>query len=73
MASHSSVLAWRIPRPDEPAGLQSMGLQSQTQPKRLKTHNTYSFLEVEVVSGNHMDFFLRKGGRFKTNKYFRCL
>ena len=28
-------------------------------------HNYYSLLEVKVVSGNHMDFFLRKG--HKTN------
>ena len=27
MASHSSILAWRIPRTVEPGGLQSMGLQ----------------------------------------------
>ena len=27
MASHSSVLAWRIPWTGEPGGLQSMGLQ----------------------------------------------
>ena len=27
METHSSVLAWRIPRTEEPAGLQSMGLQ----------------------------------------------
>ena len=27
MATHSSVLAWRIPRTEEPDGLQSMGLQ----------------------------------------------
>ena len=27
MATHSSVLAWRIPRTEEPGGLQSMGLQ----------------------------------------------
>ena len=25
MATHSSVLAWRISRPEEPGGLQSMG------------------------------------------------
>ena len=31
MATHSSILAWRIPRTEEPGGLQSMGLQSQTQ------------------------------------------
>ena len=31
MATHSSILAWRIPRIEEPGGLQSMGLQSQIQ------------------------------------------
>ena len=30
MATHSSILAWRIPRTEEPGGLQSMGLQSWT-------------------------------------------
>ena len=27
MATHSSILAWRIPWTEEPGGLQSMGLQ----------------------------------------------
>ena len=27
MAIHSSILAWKIPRTDEPGGLQSMGSQ----------------------------------------------
>ena len=27
MASHSRILAWRIPSTEEPGGLQSMGLQ----------------------------------------------
>ena len=27
MATHSSILAWEIPRTEEPAGLQSMGSQ----------------------------------------------
>ena len=27
MATHSSTLAWRIPRTEEPGGLQSMGSQ----------------------------------------------
>ena len=30
IATHSSILAWRIPRMEEPSRLQSMGLQSQT-------------------------------------------
>ena len=32
MAAHSNILAWEIPRTEEPGGLQSMGLQeSQTE------------------------------------------
>ena len=38
MATHSSVLAWRIPGTGEPGGLPSMGSQSQTQLKRLTLH-----------------------------------
>ena len=34
MATHSSILAWRIPWTEEPGGLQSIGLQSWTQLKR---------------------------------------
>ena len=30
MATHSSVLAWRIPWTEEPDELQSMGLQNRT-------------------------------------------
>ena len=31
MATHSSILAWRIPWTEEPGGLQSMWSQSRTQ------------------------------------------
>ena len=31
MASHSRILAWRIPWTEEPGGLQSTGSQSQRQ------------------------------------------
>ena len=40
MAPHSSVLAWRIPWTEEPAGLQSTGSQSQTRLKGLSTAHT---------------------------------
>ena len=39
MATNSSVLAWTIPWTEEPGGLQSIVLQSQTQLKRLSTHH----------------------------------
>ena len=35
MATHTSILAWKIPWTEEPGGLQSMGPQSQMQ---LSTH-----------------------------------
>ena len=31
MVTHSSILAWRIPRTEEPGALQSMGLQRDGQ------------------------------------------
>ena len=39
MATHSSILAWKIPWTEEPGGLQSMGsYESQTRLKQLGTH-----------------------------------
>ena len=38
VATHSSILAWRIPRTEEPGGLQSMGCTESAQLKRLSTH-----------------------------------
>ena len=35
MATHSSIRAWEIPWTEETGGVQSMGLQSQTQLKQL--------------------------------------
>ena len=40
MATHSSVLAWRIPGMMEPGGLPSLGSQSQTRPKRLSSSSS---------------------------------
>ena len=39
-ATHSSILAWKIPWTEEPGGLQSNRLQSQTQLNDWNTHNT---------------------------------
>ena len=40
MATHSSVLAWRIPGTAEPGGLPSMGLHSRTRLKRLSSSSS---------------------------------
>ena len=47
-ATHSSILAWRIPRTEEPWELQSMGEDSVTTERLTHTHthtNIHSFSE----------------------------
>ena len=46
MATHSSILVWRIPWTEEPWGLQSMGFQSQT---RLNTHTHTHTLILQIL------------------------
>ena len=42
MATHSGILVWRMPWTEEPGGLQSVGLQSQTRLNVLAhTQDTY--------------------------------
>ena len=38
MATHSSILAWRIPRTEEPGTVVHRVAKSQTQLNRLNTH-----------------------------------
>ena len=45
VATHSSILAWRIPWREEPGRLQSTGLQSQT----WLSYFTFTFLGGSVV------------------------
>ena len=43
MATHSSILAWRIPWTEEPGGLQSTGSQSWTRLRDFTlTHSAYT-------------------------------
>ena len=56
MASHSSILAWKIPWTEEPGGLQSMGLQ-----KRLR-HNLASKQQQSVSRAVVCSYSLHRGG-----------
>ena len=49
MATHSSVLAWRIPGTGEPGGLPSMGSQSRTRLKRLGSRSSRIYLGFVAV------------------------
>ena len=50
MAPHSSTLAWKIPWMEEPGGLHSMGLQSQTRLSGL--HFQFSLSWIGEGNGN---------------------
>ena len=48
MATHCSVLAWRIPWTEEPGGIQSMGHKESDTTERLSTHTTLSIDHVKI-------------------------
>ena len=47
MATHSSILAWKIPWTEKPGGLQSMGQQSQIQPSMHAHTHTFIYQTVQ--------------------------
>ena len=67
MATHSSILAWRIPRTEEPGGLQSLGLQRvgndtviSTFKKLIASHVFLGFLHSGVEA--HFGFGMGERG-----------
>ena len=50
MATHPSILAWRIPWTEEPGGPQSMGLQSRTQLSDFTFTLHFHALEKEMAT-----------------------
>ena len=55
MATHSSILAWRIPQKEEPGKLQSRFTKSQTGLKQLSMHT----LNIVFYHFNHFFFCLK--------------
>ena len=49
MATHSSVLAWRIPGTAEPGGLPCMVSQSRTRLKRLSSSSSKIYLHIVYI------------------------
>ena len=68
MATYSSILAWRIPRTEEPGGLQSLGLQRVGNDtvintfKKLIASHSYVFLGF-LHSGVEAHFGFGMGGK----------
>ena len=61
MATHPSIVVWRIPRTGEPGGLQSTESQSGTQLKRLSTRtlnirNYLTYFHLKLFS-SHPNFW----------------
>ena len=50
MATHSSILAWRIPWTEEPGGLESMGSQSRTRLKQPSSRYYNKALQCTALS-----------------------
>ena len=48
MATHSSILAWRIPRTEEPCRLQSMGVQRVGHNELLMLSKDYSRFSLNI-------------------------
>ena len=49
MATHSSICAWRIPRADEPGGLQSMGSQRVRHDWVTNTSTVFQVILVDIL------------------------
>ena len=67
MATHSSILAWRIPWTEESGGLQSMGLQRVRQDQETNTF-TFYFKEEKQVAIESLKLFYLKNYH-ETKKY----
>ena len=66
-ATHSSILAWRIPWTEEPGGLQSTGLQSRTQ----LSYFTFTFhFHLNIMRIRSYNLILLYGGGFPSKRKF---
>ena len=48
MATHSSILAWKIPRTEDPGGLQSMGSQRAGHNEATFTFSNYCIVKIPI-------------------------
>ena len=49
VATHSSILAWRIPWTEEPGGLQSRGLKESDGQKSLADYSPWGLKESDMI------------------------
>ena len=72
MATHSSILVWRIPWTGESGRLQSIGSQSRTRLKRISTHTlacSKYLMHFIIITYMELLTFLWNQSIFGLNKY----
>ena len=68
MATHSGILAWRIPWTEKPGGLQSMGSQSQTRLKQLGSNSKLTKLyPLNMCSFQYVNYVNKAALNMKGN------
>ena len=72
MATHSSILAWGIPRTEEPGRLQSMGSQSRTQLGNRTTHSRGALQRLRVGTGEVLTVCAGWRWRLLTHFHSEC-
>ena len=58
MATHSSILAWRIPWTEEPGGLQSMGSQTVRHDRVTNTHKHLTKIGAAAAAAKSLQLCL---------------
>ena len=79
MATHSRILAWRIPWTEEPGGRQSVGFQSQTRLSDQDFHFSVAticyisnYLKIKTYPVDRkVAFYSEKQALLKKNTYYR--
>ena len=72
MATHSSVLAWRIPGTGEPGGLLSMGSQSRTRLKRCSSSRSWAEGEIRKCQSMSTKLHLWKINKLCRSNVQQC-
>ena len=68
MATHSGILAWRVPWTEEPGGLQPMVLQRVGCVRKFLLENTRKTRRT-IPCVEHFPCFLRRKGDFKRSVF----
>ena len=73
MATHSSILAWRIPRTEEPGGLQFMGCKQCNTTERLISFPFFFDLNIKLSRLIHAAACVSASSLFTGNRYYSVL